>query len=789
MTSAQRLTPSTWPAWLLLIWASGTVAATSSSGLTGLTHIPSADVLDDGDVEVRADSFVNRDKAPRYNRGYNTGMAIGFLPGFEISGRLADFEGPNGRFVVRLRDLSVNGKWRLPLPDGMGLPRIALGATDQGGAASHFKSTFGVATHTMGPLDLTLGYGRGPDQLKGWFGGVQLTTPVEGLSALAEHDSRDKYLGLRYVSPWEALGDARLIGTLSRSFGARDSLGTPANRTLVGFSLHIPLGRGSSSAGTHLRRGYGSATGDNMWSSFSGQSVQMATAVATGPAVVHWQAADGTLTVMPLPKASETQFVGLEKQLTEAPNTSQPTLTTSRVATPLGSEPANGNDHQAALRVAHAQLKAAGLDHVQVGTRRARADTTRPYDMTPTWVARLESALYTRNDADAVGVALGVLAKASAGVPVDELVLVLERAGQGIYQVRVNRDAWLNYLDGDDVNGVRNTLQVTPGPGPGTGEDEVNWLSAPVERQDKVRLSVGLRYTAYYATEVGVYDYSIAPAVTAHVPLWTGAELSATRVLPPLESHNFDRGFVFSGAGIRSGLSQAALNQSWWLGSHILNVSSVGRYFYDQWGVQHESVAFLPWNADTLRLRFTKTRRASGETANAAAADKESAQLTYRWQLPSLQGYTELHWNRYISGDTGPSVDFRRFFGDFQFGLTLRSSARDKFAGLTVELPLLPGRGWSSGAGFSVSSERVAQTGVLSRVGNTHNSVAADAAVLTPYDYNVTNWMLNRNRWQQAFFLQELPRLKAAYKAEVSKLHQSSSAPVPTNVSNPKGNP
>jgi Exopolysaccharide biosynthesis protein YbjH len=729
---------------LVAVWGSAIAQGTdatqvvvgSYSGASGLIVIPHGRSLSEGVAELRLDSFRDRRFIPRSTFGYDTGFALGIAPGLEISGRIAEYKRDRG--TGSLRDLSANAKWQIPrLFDAQ--PDIALGVTDYGGAASHFQSSYGVASKSLGPLDLTLGYGRGPNQFNGWFGGVQLVTPISGLSALAEHDSRDKYLGLRYMSPaWEALGNARLIGTLSRSLGARDALGKAADRTEVGFNLQIPLGKDSSGRGAVP----------------IGAAVQMSTNGAAGPSVVHWQSADGALTPMALPKVAEAQVA--RSDLSAKAETA---------ATPT----ADASIQDEALRAARAQLMAAGLDHVQVGTRRAGRSPNAPLS----WVARMEPALYARNDADAVGVALGILAKTSAALPVDELILVLERAGKGITQLRVKRDAWLKYLETDEADGVGGSLTVTPGPGLGGDEGEVNWLNAPVERQDKVRLSVGLRYAAYYATEVGIYDYSVAPAVTAHVPLWRGAELSATGVLPPMESRNFQPGYVFSGTGIRSGVNQAALNQIWWLGDRVLNVSSVGRYFYDQWGVQHESVAFLPWNEDSLRFRFTKTRRATDLKPSAAAAKMESAQVTYRWQPPSLQGYTELHWNRYILGDSGPSVDFRRFFGDFQFGLTLRSSARDKFAGLTVELPLLPGRGWSRGAGFSVSSERVVQTGVLSRVGNTHNSVAADAAVLTPYDYNVTNLILNRNRWQRAYFLQELPRLKAAYEAEVSKLRQS----------------
>ena len=134
-------------------------------------------------------------------------LMVGLLPGLELVGRLA-YEGDldcNLYFkpcAGGQRDLSVSAKYQLPIE----LPldtRLAVGFTDYGGAATNYRSYYGVATSTWGPLDLSLGYGRPKSAsalLDGGFGSVVLRLDDHWAAAL-EHDSREARLGLNYLRP------------------------------------------------------------------------------------------------------------------------------------------------------------------------------------------------------------------------------------------------------------------------------------------------------------------------------------------------------------------------------------------------------------------------------------------------------------------------------------------------------------------------------------------------------------------------------------------------------------
>ena len=204
----------------------------ATRGATGGLTIPSASVLNSGEVAVSAGNF----EEPQIGlhpkrRSYSVG--VGLVPNVELFYRLADYQDPlpGTNFANGPRDKSVNLKWKLP-SIARWQPDLAVGATDIGGGASIFRSFYGVASSRVGPVDWRLGYafGRaganGQKTFDGLFGGVEVHAGATGLSALAEYDGRQKYAGLRYHSPGiEWLGGTELVLTAQRSFGARSAAG------------------------------------------------------------------------------------------------------------------------------------------------------------------------------------------------------------------------------------------------------------------------------------------------------------------------------------------------------------------------------------------------------------------------------------------------------------------------------------------------------------------------------------------------------------------------------------
>lgn len=168
---------------------------------------------------------------PQYEGLQNYLFTIGFAPGLELGGRVAQ----TGRFDGALNDLSFNAKWRLWQFD-FG-PSVAVGAQDIGGEARNFRSRYAVATWPWRSLAFTAGYEWGPDLPAGALGGIEWR-PFSALGIYAEYDTEEVNPGLKLQSPplW---GGMRV--------GANAGWRTASDEVEGGVEVTIPLGRRSTS--------------------------------------------------------------------------------------------------------------------------------------------------------------------------------------------------------------------------------------------------------------------------------------------------------------------------------------------------------------------------------------------------------------------------------------------------------------------------------------------------------------------------------------------------------------
>lgn len=194
----------------LLCGATATAQAQqmAPTGYTGAINTPTADVLPWGSATL---SYTNSipERASKFAGEPFGGLNAGFgvLPGLEIVGRLA-FDGNLNCNLYevtckgRTRDLSVGAKYQLPLKLPLNT-RVAIGFTDYGGAATNFRSAYGVGTTELGPVDVSLGYAKKASNtalLHGMFANAVLHV-TEQLQVQAENDGQAKRLGVAFTQP------------------------------------------------------------------------------------------------------------------------------------------------------------------------------------------------------------------------------------------------------------------------------------------------------------------------------------------------------------------------------------------------------------------------------------------------------------------------------------------------------------------------------------------------------------------------------------------------------------
>lgn len=177
--------------------------APSLQGFTGLLNTPSALVTPEGRLDALFTNQIEdkwRGSTPRQE---NYLFSIGLFPFMELGGRVT--EAPRVA-----RDLSGNIKLSTaPLfADSPLLPVIAVGVQDIGGGSPFLRTVYAVASETIGPLRLSIGYGKGPDRMEGLFGGGELRA-FDWLHLIGEYDTKETNVGLRLLTPplpWLPLG-------------------------------------------------------------------------------------------------------------------------------------------------------------------------------------------------------------------------------------------------------------------------------------------------------------------------------------------------------------------------------------------------------------------------------------------------------------------------------------------------------------------------------------------------------------------------------------------------------
>ena len=208
-------------------------------GSSGYINTPNATVRPEGELDLSWSNFIDADQVEAFGALDRYTVSTGILPWVEVNGQV-NYSDPSagGRHI---RDLAFGAKLQLPgIPARW--PQLAIGVEDFGGAAPNFRTRYLVSSWDMGPVQASLGYGRGRDRLRSKaFGGARIDLPA-GFALLGEHDTESRNLGLHWVSPaWR--GVVRAQATVSRSFSDQ-----PHNWLTAGLRFDLDAPRRSRAA-------------------------------------------------------------------------------------------------------------------------------------------------------------------------------------------------------------------------------------------------------------------------------------------------------------------------------------------------------------------------------------------------------------------------------------------------------------------------------------------------------------------------------------------------------------
>ncbi len=389
-------------------------------------------------------------------------------------------------------------------------------------------------------------------------------------------------------------------------------------------------------------------------------------------------------------------------------------------------------------------LRDSGLDRVRVGM------------LGQEMRVEYENYRYLHNEADALGVVLGLAAEyAPAGV--ERVNAVTLKAGQQVLETSVDVAAFRGFLRDGDASPVRVGMRV--GQGGGFGTSAVQWAGEAVQRtRVRVELKPLLNYTL--GTEFGAFDYSLAANVRATAGLWRGAEVYADVVQRLDESDNMQPGRIFASSQHRNGLRTLALQQSLWLGPRVFASAGVGRYNHNYRGVEGESILFMPWNEDTVHLKGSYLR----QQGSALPRTQEAYAASYRWKFDS-KTWVEGGYHQYTDRSTGPALALTRWFGDVAVQVFARKGGSNTYVGLELSLPLTPRQGMGAGTVQLAGTPRYAQSirTLMTNGGNAYNWVDSRSVRPVALNYQPEVEQLNSGRITPDFIKDQVQRMRESF--------------------------
>lgn len=723
---------------MLAVPAAALELAAGANGLAGMTVFPMATVPTGSLVY----QYQNRVIDAARQEGVNHSMAVGLTRFAEVGIRTADttvnrnvYEGGGG-----IRDLSASGKLQLnPLLGLEDSPlKVAAGMTDYGGAATHFRSYYGVATYDQPDWAASVGYAKAQkpatNTLHGAFvGAAYQATPW--LRVRAESNQDKSWLGM-------TLSNKSWLSAINAPAGASVYLsvdkqirGTPGafgvdQKPWVSVGVNLPLD----------------------WSLGNRAQTQPATAQPS------------QLSLAPSPS----------QLLSPAMTAHGAAVTASGAQAPV-SAPASASasieSRNAAMDALARSLESHGFEGIDVG------------QVGSTLVVKFSDFVYEHSLLDGAGVALGLVSKLSPQFENYRVVQARWGTPSAGYSGRLACLAlWLNEPACPTEEAVQPVFRDL-----NASLNGVDWrVRDHAPYRYKLRVKLNPTYNYYWATEYSLLDYSVGLNINPFIHLWDGGALEFARSAHMTSSQEFQPGGNLASSRIPDANRRVMLHHMQRLNHGFSARLSVGELMQGHLrGGQTE----LRW--DSLDGEWATGVNLSRWKApdNSTGLPSASPKLAFARYAP-----TGSDWNLEVSGgeywykDKGITATSSHWFGDMKFSYFLRHSVPPErfwpgkqsitMAGMELTFPLTPRQAMSAESGWQIKGTPRLGLSLLTPVNRqTENFLAYSNGApiyqkawvepsVPPYASSV---LLDSDRANPSHVSGKLERLRYAYRRWVLK--------------------
>lgn len=691
----------------------------TAGGFTGLEITPNARLLDWGRFAFTYDRQLPGARNPA---GHNFVAGFGLLPNFEISGRIAaNSPLQSNCFVERcdgIRDLSASFKAGIGL-DAANRFHAAVGATDVGGAATNFRSYYGVLTYSGDTVELSggfasrrIGNGGGRSPLDGPFASAAWQ-PFSWVRGHVEYSDSNAWAGVRLFAPeqWLPEGWRAHVGVNAR---LTDSKLT--ERSWITAGLTIPLYKVPPLRADSQRAPL---------PSLSGNQLPLPAYEARTPAA-------GTSAPSPAPVLAVT-----DAQL-------------DQLAT---------------------QLQIRGLEDIWIG---------RMPDGTV--AVRANNATYNWNTVDGVGAGLAAIGQVLGNQRAGYRFILTQRQ-LPLVAVTGQTDCLAQWIAQPQSNCAAGELSTPGTTALDDLQRGATWIVRGQQPSWKtLRLAISPVLRTNVATEVGTLDYSAGVNFAFTQPLWSGASADWHVQGELARSDDYSPGGVFARRRVQNGTDRLTLTQSmrlplerwvaaddvrirdWGLAAVTaqLTLGRIGGHF-------DGGVGELRWEPGEGRHRLSAQagmlRNSDFSTAGGEPRTARPALLAYRYNVAPTRTYVEATAGQFMNNDRGLQLGLRQWFGDIAVQAFIRrttfssSGSGRTQAGLELSLPLGPRRDMNPSFIQVTGTPRFSHS-IQTTIGERANTVTFGRAVVPP----VTSLDLlhNSDRASLLYFEDNVRRLRDA---------------------------
>ena len=703
----------------------------SFAGYTGLINTPSAEVMDSGVVDMGYNNQLDF-RGLKYIDGHNFIASAGLFKGFEVSGQIASNSIHDNLFYSegrgQTRDLSFNAKYQIPY-----IPQdwfsVAIGMKDIGGAANNYKTLYAVASKELWDFRFSAGVGasdRATGQMDGAFAGIEWQ-PFKWFSLLTEYDAEAVNAAARLTIPKEWLYDIGEIPLTSRFYSSTEFSDDTSNYWGINFTLPLsdevnyqqPI-EAAPNVQTHVVKPE------------QRQTVSLApknTDVAQISSVQNNNLAQSKSNK---PVAAWGDYV--------APKVELQVRSVSKAASNTKQVELNELNRQAV------QLKLAlvndGFENVAVA-----------FNNNKQLFVKFENSIFNRNDIDALGLVLGRVTELVT-LEGAEFSVQLNKYDLALLSVVGTVDNYREFI----ANNIAPDLLITQGATPepsglvwvGTTE-----VSSPYF---KPRLTIAPTISNTYATEFGVFDYSVAIRADLEVPLWQGGGVILGGQVNVDNSDDYEGFGPFRYYRKETQFDRALFYQTFELPFGLYNQTQVGyiKDYYDYQGISNETA----WLSDAGRHKVSVKFGSFQYQDYRGSRSYQTINYQYNWVEQDITLHAQA--GDYWYADSGYKLESRFWFGDAYLSVFFEDSNAQK-AGAAISIPLSPRKDMAVSQFGQVKGTEAYRHSINTQVGKSHNRLVFNQLYAPGTSVGLDKTFFNQGRLSSDYVYKYLPRLKEVY--------------------------